>query len=271
MGAKPVFAEVDPETYTMDPDDVKNKITDKTKCIVPVHIYGHPADLNPILELANEKNIPLIEDSCQAHGSTYNGKTIGSIGTIACFSFFPSKNMTVAGDGGMVTTNDDKIAENLSMLRNHGRIDANTSIMLGLNFRMSELHAAIGRIQLKHINDWITERRRAAETYNTNLEGVSGVTRPVERPWGKHVYHLYVIQVDDRDGLKEHLKSKDIGSGIHYPIPLHKQPVMEQFTHGVSLPVTEKLTDRILSLPLHPELSNEEIETVCDEIKSFVG
>lgn len=270
MGAKPVFADVDPETYTIDPEEVRAKITANTKAIVAVHLYGHPADMDPIMELSREHDIPVIEDSCQAHGSLYRGKQIGSIGTMACFSFFPSKNMTVAGDGGMVTTNDPELGEKLSMLRNHGRTDAHTSVILGLNFRMSELHAAIGRIQLKHIDRWIEKRRSAAAMYNEHFDGVAGLVTPVERDWGKHVYHLYVIQVENRNELIAHLKSKDIGSGVHYPKPVHKQPVMEQYTSGLSLPVTEKLVDRIVSIPMHPELSEDDVAFVADEIKAFL-
>jgi dTDP-4-amino-4,6-dideoxygalactose transaminase len=271
LGARPVFVDVDPETYTMDPEDVKNKITDKTKCIVPVHIYGHPVDMAPINELAEPKGISVVEDSCQAHGGQYNNKTIGSLGSMSCFSFFPSKNMTVAGDGGIVVTNNNEHSEKLNMLRNHGRVDANTSVMLGLNFRMSELHAALGRVQLRHLPAWIEGRRRAAATYNKLFENVQGVQLPVERPWAKHVYHLYVIQVDDRNGLAAHLKEKGIGSGVHYPIPVHLQPVLEKYTEGESLPVTEALTSRIISLPMHPNLSDEDIGTVVSEVKAFLN
>jgi dTDP-4-amino-4,6-dideoxygalactose transaminase len=271
MGAKPVFTEIDPETYTMDPEDVKEKISDKTKAIVPVHIYGHPVDMDPILEAASDKNIAVIEDSCQAHGAQYHGRTIGSIGTMSCFSFFPSKNMTVAGDGGMVLTGDDELGKKIGILKDHGRTEKFNSAMLGLNFRMSELHAALGRVQLKHLPDWIEGRRKAAAAYDRMLDGVDGVTRPAVREWAKHVYHLYVIQVEDRNGLAEHLKSKDIGSGLHYPLAVHQQDVLKEFTEGVSLPITESLVDRILSLPLHPDLTEEEVGEVAEEVKSFLS
>jgi dTDP-4-amino-4,6-dideoxygalactose transaminase len=271
LGAKPVFVDVDPETYTMNTDEVRSKITEKTKCIVPVHLYGHPADMDPLMEIAKEKDIAVIEDSCQAHGSTYNGKTIGSIGTMSCFSFFPSKNMTVAGDGGMVVTCDEELGGKLKLLRDHGRTDKFNSALLGLNFRMSEIHAALGRIQLKHLPEWIDGRRRAAEAYNKHLDGVTGITLPVERDWAKHVYHLYVVQVDDRDGLGAHLKEKSIGSGLHYPVPVHQQKVLEEFTAGVTLPETDVLVQRILSLPMHPTLSDENVATVADEIKAFLA
>ena len=270
LGAKPIFVDVDPETYTMDPEEVKAKVTEKTKCIVPVHIYGHPADMDPILEVAGEKDIAVVEDSCQAHGGQYNGKTIGSIGTMACFSFFPSKNMTVAGDGGMVVTNDDELGKKIGILKDHGRTDKFNSALLGLNFRMSEIHAALGRVQLKHLPEWIEGRRKAADTYNKNLENVERVTRPVERSWAKHVYHLYVIQVDDRDGLGDHLKENDIGTGLHYPVPVHHQQVLAEFTEGLNLPITDALTTRILSLPMHPDLKEEEIVEITEHIKSFL-
>jgi len=190
---------------------------------------------------------------------------------MACFSFFPSKNMTVAGDGGMIVTNDDKFGNKIQILKDHGRTDKFNSAMLGLNFRMSELHAALGRVQLKHLPDWIEARRKVAAAYNRHLAGIDGITLPAERDWAKHVYHLYVIQVEDREGLAEHLRSREIGTGLHYPLAVHQQDVMKPYSEGISLPVTERLVDRILSLPLYPDLSEEQVVEVAEEIKHFLS
>ncbi len=285
LGAKPVFIDIDPVTYTMDPDEVKNKITPKTKAIVPVHIYGHSVDLQPILELATEFGLSVVEDSCQAHGATYQNQNIGDIGDIAIFSYFPSKNMTVAGDGGMVVTNNPELADKMNILRNHGRRNPSTSELLGLNFRMSELHAAIGMVQLKHLPEWTEKRRKAAENYN-KIFAESGsslvdehIVLPVERPWAKHVYHLYVIRVlnGKRDSLKQYLQEQDIASGIHYPKALHEQPCIidhlkDKYNETIdnsTLPHTEQAVKEILSLPMYPNLSEEDITSVVNAIETF--
>jgi perosamine synthetase len=286
MGAKPVFADIEQDTYTIDPLDVKRKITAKTKAIVPVHIYGHPANLQPILEEAHKYDIKVIEDACQAHGATYQNQNIGDIGDAAVFSYFPSKNMTVAGDGGMVVTNNTELAEKMRILRNHGRTnkDAATSHILGLNFRMSELHAAIGMVQLKHLPKWTNKRRKAAEVYN-KIFSKSGlvdehIILPVEREWAKHVYHLYVIRVlgdGNRDKLVGYLKEKGIFTGVHYPKPLHEQPAIIEYlknnfktvVNGKTLPVTNQVVKEILSLPMYPNISEKDIKRVVGSIKNF--
>jgi len=189
-----VYADIDPEIYTIDPADIERKITSRTKVIIPVHLYGHPCDMDPINELAKAHNVCVIEDACQAHSATYKGKKTGSLGDIACFSFFPSKNMTVLGDGGMITTNDSELAQKVRMMRDHGRTQKYVHEMFGLNCRLSEIHAAVGREQLKHLTDWTERRRAIAARYDALLRD-SGVAVPVERDWAKHVYYMYVIRV----------------------------------------------------------------------------
>jgi perosamine synthetase len=261
-----VYADIDPEIYNIDPADIERKITSKTRAIIPVHLYGHPCDMDPINELARANNIYVVEDACQAHGATYKGNKTGSLGDIACFSFFPSKNMTVLGDGGMVTTNDGELARKVGMLRNHGRTQKYVHEMLGLNFRLSEVHATIGREQLKHLAEWTERRRAIAARYNTLLRD-SGVVIPVERDWAKHVYYMYVIRVKQRDNLASYLKDKGIETGIHYPVPVHRQPYLMS---DVRLPLTEQYVDEVLSLPMHPQLTDEDVDYVASQVQSFM-
>ena len=261
-----VYADIDPEIYTIDPADVKRKITPRTKAIIPVHLYGHPCDMDPINELAMANKIYVIEDACQAHGATYKGKKTGSLGDIACFSFFPSKNMTVLGDGGMITTNDSELAQKVRMMRDHGRTQKYVHEMFGLNCRLSEVHAAIGREQLKHLTEW-TERRRAIAARYDALFRDSAVIVPVEREWARHVYYMYVIRAKRRDNLAAYLKGKGIETGIHYPVPVHRQPYLMSDVH---LPITEQYVDEILSLPMHPQLSDEQVDYVASAVRNFM-
>ena len=263
LGGTLVFADIDEDTYTIDPSDIERKITEKTKAIIPVHLYGHPCDMDRINEIAQDKGIAVIEDACQAHGATYKGTKAGSIGDIGCFSFFPSKNMTVLGEGGIVSTNNDELAEKISMLRDHGRKDKYIHEILGLNLRMDEIHAAIGRESLKHISQWNKNRREVAAQYNQSLDGLDLVV-PTEKNWAEHVYHLYVIRVKERDNLAAYLSGKGVSTGVHYPVPLHKQPCMLTDVH---LPVTERCVEEILSLPMHPQMSREEVDYVCEGIR----
>jgi len=267
LGATLVYADIDPEIYTIGPADVKKKITSRTKAIIPVHLYGHPCDMDPINELARANNIYIIEDACQAHSATYKGRRTGSLGDIACFSFFPSKNMTVLGDGGMITTNDSELAQKVRMMRDHGRTQKYVHEMFGLNCRLSEVHAAIGREQLKHLTAW-TERRRAIAARYDALFRDSAVIIPVEKKWARHVYYMYVIRVKQRDNLASYLKGKGIETGIHYPVPVHRQPYLMSDVH---LPITEKYVDEILSLPMHPQLSDEQVDYVASEVRNFMG
>lgn len=268
LNANLVYVDIDAETYTIDPAEVSKKITPRTRAIIPVHLYGHPCDMDAIRGLAEKQNLFVIEDACQAHGARYKGKKIGSLGDMACFSFFPSKNMTVLGDGGMITTNNGELARKLKMLRNHGREQKYVHDMLGLNFRLSEIHAAIGREQLKHVMGWNKRRREIAAQYDALLSN-SGVIIPKKGDWAEPVYHMYVIRAKQRDKLAEYLKTKGIETGIHYPVPVHRQPCLTP-DPGVCLPITEKYVDEILSLPMHPQLSDKEVEYVASEVKNFM-
>ncbi len=266
LGATIIYADIDPEIYTIDPIEVERKISPRTKAIIPVHLYGHPCDMGPLNELAKAYNLRVIEDACQAHLATYKGSRIGSLGDIGCFSFYPSKNMTVLGDGGMITTNDAELAQKVKMLRDHGRTQKYVHDLLGLNCRLSELHAAIGREQLRHLAEWNKRRRDIATRYNTLLQDCD-MAIPVERVWAKHVYHMYVIRARQRDELASHLKERGIETGIHYPVPVHQQPCLRSNVH---LPITEKYVDEILSLPMHAQLSNEEVEYVAAEVQNYM-
>lgn len=266
LGATVVFADIDPETYTIDPADIRSKISTRTKAIIPVHLYGHPCDMGSLNELASGNNLHIIEDACQAHGARYKRKRTGSLGDIACFSFYPSKNMTVLGDGGMITTDNEELAQKVRMCRDHGRTQKYVHELLGLNCRLSEIHAVIGRDQLRHLAEWNARRREIAIRYNTLLDNC-GVVVPVEREWAEHVYHMYVIRVGHRDELASYLKERGIGTGIHYPVPLHRQPCIKS---DVPLPITEKYVNEILSLPVYPQLSNNEVDRVASAVKSFM-
>ena len=269
--AKPIFVDVDPETYCIEIEDVKEKITHKTKVITPVHLYGHPADLNPLIEIAQEKNIKIIEDCCQAHGSEYNGKKVGNFGDIGVFSFFPSKNMTVGGDGGMIVTNNDEYGEILRLRRNHGRSTKYKNDNLGLNFRLNEIQSCIGRIQLKHLNKWIEQRRNIAEYYKKILKNYSEVKIPVEKECTRHSYYVYTIQMENRDKFIKYFKEKKIGTGIYYPIPVHQQPIIEKiYGKQPKLPITEEIVKKIVSLPLSPQLTKNELERIKNEIINYM-
>ena len=268
LGAKPVFADIDAETYTIAPKGIEECLNDRTKAIMPVHLYGHPADMDQIHNIAQDNGLYVIEDACQAHGAIYKGKMTGSLADIACFSFYPSKNMTVCGDGGMVMTNNEELAEKVSMLRDHGRKEKYIHEMVGLNLRMSEISAVIGRQQLLHLSAWNEKRRHVAKLYNQLLSGVDKIATPVEKDWARHVYYMYVIRTKQRDKLAEYLKDNGISTGIHYPVPVHQQPIIEAYSN--SLPVTEKVVDEILSLPMHPQLIYTQIKFITDTIETFV-
>ncbi len=271
-GATPVFVDIDEHSMTMDPKLVEKAITKKTKVILPVHLYGHPADLDPLMVLAKKHNILLVEDACQAHGALYTHKKIGSLGIAGCFSFYPSKNLTVLGDGGMIITNDDALAKHLRMLRNHGRESRYDHLEVGYNLRFNEIQAAAGIVQLKHLDRFVEQRRAHAKRYNALLANVGDLILPKEC-FGQHSYHLYVIRTKRRDALMAHLKEQQIETEIHYPIPMHMQPgtlkALKLSQKPCSLPVTEKITQEILSLPMHPALTEQELRIVADAIKKF--
>jgi dTDP-4-amino-4,6-dideoxygalactose transaminase len=259
------------DTYTIDPDQLVEKIekADNPAAIIPVHIYGQMADMDRITEIATEHDLSVVSDSCQAHFSTRNGQKAGSIADVGAFSFYPSKNMTVAGDGGMLVTDDAEIAERARAFRNHGRDDEGVHRYLGLNHRMSEMLAAVGQIQIEHIEEWNEGRRRAAQLYDERLTSVDSVTVPVEDDANTHVYHLYVIQVPDRDELREYLDKNGVDTGIHYPTPAHKHPPIVADCGETTVEFVEQLCDNIVSLPIHPRITEEEISYVCELIEEY--
>jgi dTDP-4-amino-4,6-dideoxygalactose transaminase len=268
-GARPVFVDVD-ETYCMDPALLEAVITSRTVGIMPVHLYGHPADMDSILQLAGRHGLWVIEDCAQAQGAMYRGRRVGSIGTAAGFSFYPSKNLAVPGDGGCICTNDDSLAEGVRMLRDHGRKSKFIHEKAGYNLRFNEIQAAAGRVALRYLNELNAHRRRVAEHYSRRLDGL--VTTPVERPWAEHVYHMYVIRTPRRDALAEHLNSLGIASGIHYPVANHRQPAITALYDDIpGLPNTEQWVNEILSLPIHGQMPFEDVDRVCDAIGSFCG
>jgi len=271
-GAKIVFVDVNSSTYDIDVSQIEGAINEKTRAIVPVHLFGQPADMDPIMGVAREYNLKVIEDACQAHGSEYKGKgkKTGSIGDAACFSFYPSKNLGAFGDGGMVVTGDEEVAQRIRMFRDHGQTTKYEHLVEGTNSRLDEIQAAILRVKLKRLDEWNKLRRKNASIYDELLKDVDEVVTPSEAEHAKHVYHLYVIRTRRRHELQEWLKSKGIGTGLHYPIPLHLQKTYEYLGYKEGdFPVAEESAKQILSLPMFPELTGEEIETVASEIKTF--
>ena len=264
-GGRPVFAEIEPNTYNIDPDDMRRKITDKTVAIMPVHLYGQAANMDEILDIAEEHGLYVIEDAAQAHGAEWRGKKAGSLGHIAAFSFYPTKNMTT-GEGGMVTTNDEELAERIGMLRNHGQTQRYMHTELGWNFRMTNIAAAIGLVQLKKLDRANEIRRENARFYNEELE--EHVIVPYEDPRARHVYHQYTIRVNNRDKLLEAFKKEGIGFGIYYPMGNHQQPIMQKLGYTAKLPVTERLCKEVLSIPVHPLITDEDREKIAKVIKN---
>ena len=270
VGAKPVFCDIDEETFTLDANQLRKSMTKNTKAIMPVDLYGHPCDLDPIMELAEEKNLKVVEDSCQAHGAEYKGKRIGGKAHATAFSFYPGKNLGAFGDAGALTTNDEEIVPKIRAIRNHGRLqnEKYNHEFIGGNYRMDELQAAILNIKLNHLEDWVNARRSIAAKYNELIS--SHVQLPAEASFAKHAYHQYVIMADNREKLRSYLKSMGISTGIHYPLPLHLQPALKFLGYKKGdFKISEKCADSVLSLPIYPELQNEEIEFVSNAINKF--
>lgn len=267
-GARPVLIDIEPETYNMDTSQLEKAITSKTKAILPVHLYGHPADMDPILNIAKSYRLKVIEDACQAHGAQYKGQRVGSIGDAGCFSFYFTKNLGAYGEGGIVTTSNPEIAEQCRMIRDHGQSTKYYHAVIGFNGRLDELQAALLKVKLPHLEDWLEKRRSLAQAYNNSLP--ERFIKPQEMSWARHVYHLYVVRIPERDQLYNWLKSKGIGAGMHYPIPIHMQKAWRACGEGkLSLPNTEKITREIISLPMYPELSFTEVDYICNSIKEF--
>jgi dTDP-4-amino-4,6-dideoxygalactose transaminase len=269
LGARPVFADID-DTYVMDLAHVESLITPRTVGIIGVHLYGHPIDNDRLLTIARKHNLWVIEDCAQAQGAKYKGKTVGSMGNFGAFSFFPSKNLTVLGDGGCVCTNNTQMADRLRMLRNHGRQGKYDHEFTGYNVRFNEINAAIGRVMLKHLDAFNEVRRKIAAHYNSRLKDI--VQTPPVREWATPVYHMYVVRSEKRDDLQKFLKEKNIETGIHYPRPNHLQPaVTGLFPCIPKLPRTEQAVKEILSLPIHGEMNLEAADRVCNAVAEFYG
>lgn len=272
VGAIPVFVDIYPDTCNMDISLIEEKITEKTKVILPVHLYGQPADMDPILELAEKGNLMVIEDACQAHGALYENRKAGSMGIVGCFSFYPGKNLGAYGEGGAVVTQDEGIAEKIRMIRDHGQEKKYFHSLEGYNGRLDAIQAGVLRIKLKKLNNWNQSRRRNAAHYNGLLSDIDGVTVPVEADFAQSVFHLYVIFFDERDKLQKFLEDKGIATGLHYPLPLHLQKAYSRLGYKKGdFPVTESAAKRLLSLPMFPELTEEQIEYVADSIREFMA
>jgi dTDP-4-amino-4,6-dideoxygalactose transaminase len=267
-GAKPVFVDIDSDTYVMDASKIKEKITKRTKAIIPVHLYGHPVDMDQVLEIAKENDLRVIEDAAQAHGAEYKGRKVGGIGDVSCFSFYPTKNLGGYGDGGMLLTNNRELAEKFKAWRNYGQFKKYYHDFVGINSRLDEIQAAILSVKLRHLEKWNEMRRKNARFYNDLLEN-SNIVTPAEKEYARHVYHLYVIKHKKRDKLKQYLEEKGIQTLVHYPVPVHKQKAYEKYAHATRLPITEKICEEILSLPMHPFLKKEEIQTISSCIAKF--
>jgi dTDP-4-amino-4,6-dideoxygalactose transaminase len=268
-GARPVFVDATPETLTIDVSRIEETITEKTKAIIPVHLYGHPADMDPIMEIARRYGLVVIEDACQAHGATYEGKRVGAIGHAAAFSFYPTKNLGACGDGGMVVTDSEQIAASLQMLRNYGQCEKYHHVLEGYNHRLDTLQAAVLRVKLRHLDEWNAARRRCARLYG-ELLAHSPVVLPATANGSEPVYHLYVIRAADRDGLRAYLHDQAIATGIHYPIPIHLQPAYCHLgCERGSFPISEEYSEQILSLPMYAELGADSIESVTKAIMDF--
>lgn len=268
-GATPVLVDIESESYNLDPDKLEAAITARTKAIIPVHLYGQPANLDPILEIAGRHEVRVIEDCAQAHGAKYKGRRVGSYGDVGCFSFYPTKNLGAIGDGGMVVTNNPELAERALLLRQYGWADRYVSSITGWNSRLDELQAAILRVKLPYLDADNGKRVGLADLYNDSLSGTR-LTLPQRRREADHVYHLYVVRSPRRDDLQSFLRSRGVGALVHYPVPIHLQPAYLNRLRGrESLPETERAAREVVSLPIYPELSEPEAQKVTSEIRAF--
>jgi dTDP-4-amino-4,6-dideoxygalactose transaminase len=269
VGAKPILVDVDKESFNIDVDQIKGAITKRTRAIVPVHLYGQPTDMDPIMELAKKHDLIVIEDACQAHGAKYKGKVV-PVGETGAFSFYPGKNLGSFGDGGALVTDSKKIAEKVLYLRNDGSKEKYVHKSLGYKSRLDTLQAAILNVKLKYLNSWTKKRRSAANLYNKYLAGIEQIKTPQEMDYAYHVYHLYVIECPRRNALKKHLANNGVSTVIHYPTPIHLQEAYaDQGYRRGSFPVTEKKAKHILSLPMFPEITEKEVIYVTDKIRDF--
>jgi len=255
----------------MDPDAIEEKITEKTRGILPVHLYGNAVEMDRVLAIAEKHNLFVLEDASQAHDAEFRGQKVGTFGHASCFSFYPSKNMTFCGDGGITVTNDPALAEKVKMLRNHGRKDKYTHDLFGFNMRANEIQAAVGLVQLKHLPEFTKKRQQAARWYHDLLQNVSAAVLPREKEYISHVHHLYVVRVERREEIMSYLKDRGICTGIHYPVPCHMQPAVTRNFGRVSLPRTEEYCKKILSLPIFPTITEEQVHYVAQHFALAVN
>lgn len=265
-GARPVFVDIDPATFTIDPGMIEGALTPRTRAIVPVHLYGQPADMFPVLDIARRHGLVVIEDAAQAHGAEYYGQRAGSLADMACFSFYPGKNLGACGEGGMVVTDSEDYARSVRMLRDWGAERKYEHVLRGYNYRMESLQAAVLRVKLRRLEDWTKARRSVAAYYNRALAG-SGVALPQERPYAKHVYHVYAIRTNDRAAWQKSLLGRGVQTGIHYPTPVHLLPAYADLGYGPgAFPHAEQAAAEVLSLPVYPELTQPQCAAVCEAV-----
>jgi len=268
-GATPIFADASQENFNILPKSLEEKISPKTKAIIPIHLFGQPSPMNEISEIASKHSIPVIEDACQAHGALYNSKKAGSLSDAACFSFYPSKNLGCYGDGGAITTNNSELHEKLSLLHNYGQTKKYHHSIKGFNSRLDEIQAAVLRVKLKKLDSWNKQRRKNAAQYK-KLVSNPCISLPIEEPYATHVFYQYVVKSEKRDALQSHLTANHIPTIIHYPVPIHLQPAYSELKLSKgTLPNTEELAGQILSLPVYPELSQQQIELAASALNSF--
>ena len=271
-GAKPVFVDVDESTYTMDSVALEKALTPRIKAIVPVHLFGQPADMDPILQFANKHGLPVIEDAAQAHGAEYKGRKVGTLGQAACFSFYPGKNLGAFGEAGAVVTDSAELRDKIRILRDHGQIRKYYHRMIGWNGRMDGIQAAVLRVKLRYLENGNRLRRAHAKFYSRQLEGIEEIATPIEADYARHVYHVYAVRVNDRDEAMRFLDKKGIGCGVHYPVPIHLQEAYRDLgcKHG-DFSVAERCADEFLSLPMFPELAPDQLEDVVQTLKEAVA
>lgn len=271
VGATPVFVDIDPYTFNIDPSQIESAITPKTRAIIPVHLFGQPADMKQIMALAERHHLKVIEDCAQSFGADIAGQQTGSIGHAGAFSFFPSKNLGCYGDGGLITCQDDHMAAHIRVLRNHGSWKQYHHSELGFNSRLDELQAVILRTKLKYIDDYNKNRRRVAHRYSEGLKSINGILPPHEDRIGTHVYHQYTLVTEHRDTIMQALRAQEIGCAIYYPIPLHRQQVFAKDCANISLPVSESIAERCMSLPIYPELADQQIDQILEIIRQSIS
>jgi dTDP-4-amino-4,6-dideoxygalactose transaminase len=271
LGAKPVFADIHPSTYNIDPSQLERRVTSRTRAIVAVHLYGLPADMDPVMEFARKKNLQVVEDSAQAIGAKYKGRRTGSLADVACFSFYPTKNLGACGDAGMIVTNSAERAARLRSLRNHGQTEKYVSSEPGWNGRLDEIQAAILRVKLRHLPQWQSARQAHAAEYTRHFSQIPGIMPPLVPEGYEHVFHQYTIRVEERDKLQRVLAEKKIGSAVYYPVPLHLQPLYASLGHKPGdFPHAEHAAQEVLSLPMYPELRPTQLTRVAEAITEFV-